>query len=508
MSYLEQRITLQSEIEKLQLAIKKSPQNPNLYNSLAILLERAGEFDKAIHFYKEAIRRDVKFVKAYNNIGVILYKQGRYKEAVEMFKLSLNVDDKFVSTYVNMGAACNRAKMYEEGEKALLKAIELDSDASGAYANLGNIYNKMKRYDEARISHEMALNLDSNSASNYANIGITYKNLGDYKSAKKALLKAIKIDPNFVNAHFDLATTYLILGEYKQGFYEYEWRFKKSEMRTLLQDLKEVMKKPKFTLKAKKKDKTLLLYGEQGYGDMIQFLRFVKVLKTRYPTLKIKTVVRDELKTLFSQQSYIDEVISRGESIGEFDYQLALMSLANLFKTTTKNLPKERAYITVDGEFGLDLDVKRLNIGVVWSASVTSESYDGRVFDLSYLEPLMHDDKVSLYSLQVGDCGDIKNYTNDEIVDLEPRLKSFKDTALAIKELDFVITSDTSVAHLAGSLGKECWIVLQKDAEWRWGLDKSKTIWYPSAKLIRQDKQGDWDSAFKKVYKMIKKRKK
>jgi len=510
MSYLEQRVTLQSQVDALQLAIKKSPLDPNLYNSLAILLERAGALDKAIEFYKEAIRRDTKFVKAYNNIGVILYKQGRYHQAVEMFKLSLSVDDTFVSTYVNLGAACNKAKMYKEGEKALLKAIMMDDKNSGAYANLGNIYNKMKRHDEARIQHEMALMLDDKSASNHANIGITFKNLGLFKEAKKSLQKAIMINPQFVNAHFDLATTYLSLGEYKKGFEAYEWRFKKPEMASLLREISQILEKPRFALKMKKKDKTLLLFSEQGFGDILQFVRFAKLLKDKYPALSLKIQVRPELKTLLEEMDCFDAVLARGEALGAFDYHLSVLSLPHLLKTTLKNLPHE-TYLSIDAKSSLKMDKKRLNIGVVWGASNTGESYEDKVFSLSYFKPLMQDKKIQLYSLQVaGDSKEIKalGLGEKEIIDLEEQLIDFKQTAIMIAQLDLVITSDTSVAHLAGAMGKEAWVVLQKNADWRWGLSGGRSAWYPSLKLFRQSKQGDWESAFKKVYKMIEKRKK
>lgn len=510
MSNIEQRVTVQSKVNELQIAIKKSPKNPNLYNSLAILLEREGDFDKAIHFYKEAIRCDVKFVKAYNNIGVVLYKQGRYIPAIEMFKMSLGVDDKFVSTYVNLGAAYNKAKLYEEGEKALLEAIKIDDENSGAYANLGNIYNKMKRPDEARINHEMALMLDEKSASNHANIGITYKNLTMYQEAQKALEKAIEIDPDFVNAHFDLATTYLLMGAYEKGFAEYEWRFKKQEMRSLLFDLSAILKKPRFTLNMEVEDKTLLLYSEQGFGDIIQFARFAEVLKQKFPTLKLKIQVRPELKTLLEEMDCFEEVLVRGKEVGEIDYQLALMSLPFVLQTTLETLPNSTPYMKVDGKIDVVLDRRKLNIGVVWGASRTSESYEGRVYSLKFLKPLMEDKDIQLYSLQVaGDVEQMREFgfSSEEIIDLEDKLTDFRQTALMIEKLDLVITSDTSVAHLAGALDKETWVMLQKNAEWRWGLDAHKTAWYPNHKLIHQEQQGDWESAFCKVYKMIEERK-
>lgn len=497
-------------IETYKHALKLSPKDANIYNYLAIAYEREGKDDKAIHFYKEAIRCDIKFVKAYNNIGVILYKQGRYIPATEMFKMARDVDKNYISTYVNLGAAYNKAKMYTEAEKVLLDAIMIDENNSGACANLGNVYNKMKQHNKALLYHDRALSLDSKSASTHANIGITYKNLSKFEQAKEALEEAIEINPDFVNAHFDLSTTYLLLGEYEKGFCEYEWRFKKSEMQSLLHDFSEIFKKPKFELGCEFEDKTLLLYSEQGFGDILQFSRFAKELKKRYPTLKLKIQVRAELKTLFSELDFFDEVISRGEDVGEFDYQLAVMSLAHLLKTSLKTLPSQ-TYINAKGDISLDMDKKKLNIGIVWGASNTGESYEDKVFSLDYFRPLMEDEKVQLYSLQVaGDSKQIEELGvgEKEIVNLEEKLTDFKQTAIMIEKLDLVITSDTSVAHLAGAMGKEAWVVLQKNADWRWGLEGESSAWYPSLKLIRQTKKGDWESAFKKVYKMIEKRKK
>ena len=495
-------------IETYENALRISPKDAKIYNLCAIVYEKQGQLDKAIEFYKEAIRVDREFVKAYNNIGVILYKQGKYLQATEVFKMSLEIDDKFISTYVNLGAAYNKAKMFKEGEMVLLKAIELDDNASGAYANLGNIYNKMKKHDSARINHEMALMLDEKSSSNHANIGITYKNLTMYDEAINSLEKAIEINPDFVNAHFDLATTYLLMGDYERGFAEYEWRFKKEEMNSLFFDLSDVLQKPRFSLDLEIDDKTLLLYSEQGFGDIIQFVRFAEVLKQMHPTLKLKIQVRAELKTLFEEMDCFEEVLVRGEEVGEFDYQLAVMSLPYLLKTRVETVPS-RSYLQIKGEVDLEVDEEKLNIGIVWGASNTGESYEDKVFSLEYFKPLMEDKKVQLYSLQVaGDSKQIKELGlgEEEIINLEDKLTDFRQTALMIEKLDLVITSDTSVAHLAGAMGKEAVVVLQKNADWRWGQEDEKTAWYPSLKLCRQDIKGDWESAFSKVYKLIQER--
>ena len=503
----EHRFTQAIDLLKRGIAIAKT--NPILYNQLGIIYERIGKIDSALEVYKQAIRVDPDFIQAYNNIGAVMYRQKRYREAVEIFALSLKQDPSVVSTYVNIGAACHRAGRYAEGIGYLKRAIEMNPNNSGAYGNLGNIYNKTKAYDLALQAHLKALELDPHSASNHANIGITYKNLAQYEQAKEALQKAIAIDPNFINAHFDLATTYLILGEYEAGFREYEWRLKKEEMRPILHNLGDIVSKPRFSLDLPTEGKTLLLWSEQGYGDMIQFARFAKELKSRFPKLTIKVEVREALRELFADQHYFDAVIVRGEDVGSFDYQLPLMSLAHLFGTSVEMIPTA-PYLTLRkrDKFFIKKPKKKLKIGVAWRASVTSESYEGRVFDLKYFEPLMCDKSLRLYSFQVGDSGEIKAYKQKDIIDLEPRLSDFKQSALAMREMDLIITSDTSVAHLAGALRKRCFVMLQRDAEWRWGLDEEQTPWYPNTKMIRQREQGDWESAFEKLMREIEELKK
>jgi len=482
--------------------IELLPKNPNPYNDQAITYEMMGDSKKALEYYHKAITVDPKFLKAYNNIGVILYKQRRYKDAVSIFELSLRQNPNNTQTLCNLGAVYNKIKLYNKAQEVLQKAISIDKNVTGAYVNLGNVYNKIGKHHDAFACHSKALQFDDKSASNHANIAITYKHLEHYDEAIKEFKKAIQIDPNFANAHFDLATTYLAIGNYKDGFSEYEWRFKKDEMRTLLKDHSYIFEKPKFELSCDTKDKTLLLYSEQGFGDMLQFIRFAEPLKERFPTLKLKVQCRAELKSLFERLYFIDEVVSRDEEVGEFDYHYAIMSLAYLLDINYENVPN-KPYIYVKDSLGLELDTQMLNIGFVWGASITGEGYEKKVFSPKEIESLMKNEDIKIYSLQVGE--DVKklkelDISDEDIVDLSSKLTDFSKTAAVIKELDLVITSDTSVAHLAGAMGKETWVVLPKKADWRWELESDKTIWYPSMRLFRQEVDGEWDTIFEKLF--------
>lgn len=484
--------------------IKKDPKNASAYNNLGIAYESYGDKNKAIQAYKEAVRIDPKFSKAVNNIGVVLYKQKKCEEAIEIFKIALKIDPKYYELFSNIGACYNKLKKYDEAIESLNIAIEKNPTNGGAYTNLGNVYNKIFDYKKAAKLHEKSIELEPTGSNAYSNVGTSYKYLGQVKKSIDSYKKAIELDPNFVNAHFDLSTMYLAKGDYKNGLAEYEWRYKKEEMIPHIIKNKDIFSKPMFTGNEDLKEKTILLHSEQGFGDSIQFIRFLPNFKKKFPC-KIAVKCRDELKELFKCIDEIDVLTHRNEPTPEFDYHLPIMSMPKLLNMkSNKDLPKQNPYLfaTKDKELEIESEKDKINIGICWSASVTGESYDGKVFDLKYFEPIINSEKVNVYTLQVGpENDDIKKLGfEDKIIDLTDKLTDFSKTASLMKELDLVISSDTSVAHLAGALDVPVWIPLQKIPDWRWGNKSEISAWYPSAKLFRQKTSRVWDSVFQSIY--------
>lgn len=484
-------------------SIKLNPNDFNAFNNLGIVYELIGDNNKAIAAYKQAVKVNPNHAKSVNNIGVVLYKQKRYKESAQIFDIALKIDPNYHEVYSNKGAAHNKAKDYEAAIKSLEIAIEKMPTHAGAYTNLGNVYNKIFDYKTAAKMHEKSISLDPKGENAYSNLGTSYKYLGFSNKAIDAYKKAIELNPNFVNAHFDLATTYLASQDFQNGWREYEWRFRKEEMIPHIVKYKEIFTKPLFTGKEDIKGKTLLLHSEQGYGDSIQFIRFLPLLKEKF-SCKIVVNCREGLKELFSTIKEIDVIVDRSEKTPSFDYQLSIMSMPYVLNMKSVNeLPKENPYLKAieDKDFDIKSQKGKVNIGICWSASVTGESYEGKVFDIKYLEALIKNPKVNVYSLQVGDGSeDIKKYGYEkDIIDLTSKLTSFAKTASLIDKLDLVISSDTSVAHLAGALNKPVWIPLQKIPDWRWTNKNETTKWYPSAKLFRQKTQRNWDSVFQSL---------
>ncbi|MDD4330147.1 MAG: tetratricopeptide repeat protein [Aliarcobacter sp.] len=484
-------------------ALKINPKDFNMFNNLGIVFELIGDSNRAIEAYKQAVKINPKYAKAINNIGVVLYKQKRYKESAQIFEIALQSDSDYNEVYSNKGAAYNKAKDYDKAIESLEMAILKMPNHGGAYTNLGNVYNKLHDYKTAAKMHEKSIELEPNGSNAYSNVGTSYKYLGLSDKAITSYKKAIELDPNFVNAHFDLATMYLASEDFKNGWKEYEWRFRKEEMIPHIIKHKDIFTKPLFTGVEDIKGKTLLLHSEQGYGDSIQFIRFAPQLKEKFGC-KIAVKCREGLKELFKTIDEIDVIVDRSEETPAFDYQLSIMSMPFILDMkSTDELPKKMPYLKAI--FDKDLEIKKekdkINIGICWSASLTGESYEGKVFDLKFFEPLMNNPKINLYSLQVGDGSeDIKIFKyEDKIIDLTHKLTDFSKTASLINELDLVISSDTAVAHLTGALNKPVWIPLQKIPDWRWTNKGETTKWYPSAKLFRQKTAKVWESVFQSI---------
>jgi len=484
--------------------IKVDSKNYHAYNNIGMVFEKMNEYEKAIQAYTDAIRINPKFDKAVNNIGVILYSQKKYQQAIDIFKIALNINPKYTELYSNIGACYNKLKKYDKAIENLNKAIEYNPKNAGAYTNLGNVYNKLLEYKKAAKLHEKSIELDPNGYNAYSNLGTSYKNLGFTTKAITSYKKAIELKPDFENAHFDLATIFLSKGDFKNGWREYEWRFKKEEMKGHILNNKDIFSREMFTGKEDVQGKTILLHSEQGFGDSIQLIRFIGEFKERF-NCKIAVKCRDELKELFKNIKEIDVLTHRNEPTPSFDYHLSIMSMPYILGVTKKEeLFSKTPYIEVPNNnlFSINKEKGKINVGICWSASVTSESYEERVLELKSFMPLVLNEKINVYSLQLGpDKKDIKELEiEDKIIDLTEQLTDFEKTADLVQNLDLVVSSDTSIVHLCGALGVPTWVMVPKVADWRWQIKGTDSAWYQSVKIFRQKQNRVWQTVFQSIF--------
>jgi Flp pilus assembly protein TadD len=465
-------------------------------------LENEGKNQEALDIYAQLINQEPNNFKHYNAAAVVLYKLSRFKDAAKLFEKTIMIEPKYAEAYSNLGAIHAKFKNFSYAIKCYQKSIELKPSYAGAYTNLGNSLNKSHEYEQAVYFHLQAISRDDTASNHFANCGSAYKNLGRFDKAEWMYKKALSLEPNHINAHFDLATVLLQVGKFKEGWEHYEWRMKKDEMRGHLKTYHDIFSKPLWCgedLKAKR----IMIHSEQGFGDSLQVARYFYNLKALGAYVIVYT--RQGLEGLFEAMSCVDKVQVRGEEPEHFDYQLPMMSLAHCLDENLKNIIEHYPYLKAPKQrVLLPKRKKKIRIGLCWGASNTGESYDKKVLKLSGFEKILYHDDYEVISLQLGDDAQQQKSYHDRIIDVSEKMTDFSATASIIKQCDVIISSDTSVAHLAGAMGKPTWILLQKVPDWRWGVDSKESLWYPSVTLFRQYSLGSWHDVYERVFDELK----
>ena len=431
--------------------------------------------------------------------GVEHHKKNDLNAAIEAYGKSLILNPKIPEVYNNMGAALRGAGKLEAAVACYRRCLVIRPNHPGAYSNIGNAYRELGRLQLSIASHQQAVKLAPNNAGAYYNLGLALRDFGHTEQALSAFETALRLDPDHAECRWDRSLTLLALGDYTRGFEEYEWRWK------LDRTPERTFTTPEWD-GAELKGKTVLIYQEQGIGDMIQFARYIPLIKELGAIVVVEC--SPELAPLMSTVPGIDKVIMVGSTLPKYDTHIAMMSLARVFQTTLETLPNETPYISPPEGLSIQLppslDHQR-QIGIAWAGRPTHTNDINRSCDFKHFIELLGVPGVSVYSLQKGlHEVDIKeNGCSALVVEMGSRLNDFADTAALIQQLDLVITVDTAVAHLAGAMGKPVWVVLPFAADWRWMIETSESPWYPSMRLFRQRQPGNWKQVFIDIRKAL-----
>ena len=321
----------------------------------------------------------------------------------------------------------------------------------------------------------------------------TLKEQGELQGAVQAYHKAIEINPDYIDAHKNLGIVLLLQGDFQRGWQEYEWRLKSD-------DLCIANRAQTRWDGSSLSGKTILLYAEQGFGDTIQFIRYVHLL-VEYDT-EIIVECQPELLQLFKNIGAIKKTIVVGESSPKFDVNASLLSLPRILGTDLNSIPVKSPYLYIKSGSHTDLEMcSEYKVGIVWAGNLKHPNDNNRSVELQQFSVLFDVEACQFFSLQVGKRRDdiIRYHYSNTIIDLGGDFSNFSDTAAAILELDLVISVDTAVAHLAGALGKPIWVLLPFMPDWRWLLEREDTPWYPTMRLFRQTDTRDWAGVLQKV---------
>jgi hypothetical protein len=354
--------------------------------------------------------------------------------------------------------------------------------------------------DKAVEDYSEAVRLNPGSADAHNNLGNVLRKQGKHTSALQCFQKALIHMPNHPWAHFNRALTQLLLGDFLNGWPDYEWRF-------AVRDCHQEFIRPKWD-GSFLEGKTILVYTEQGFGDTIQFARYLPLIKTRGGSIVF--ACQPELVNLFNGHDYIDTLIEKpkdGYENVSFEVQIPLLSLPGIFNTTVDDIPNAVPYIEPDPEnmhaWGSKMEVDKCCVGLVWSSGPSDRKRD---CDPGVFSPLASIPGVVFCSLQQGHS--VKSTqglpVDMELIDFSNSLQNFSDTAALVAHLDLVITVDTAVAHLAGAMAKPVWTLLPYSPDWRWLLNREDSPWYPTMQLFRQESPGDWIPVVEKVAQKLK----
>ncbi|MEM1169144.1 MAG: tetratricopeptide repeat protein [Cyanobacteria bacterium P01_H01_bin.35] len=457
---------------------------------------QSGNWEEAINICHKIIKKQPNNFLALELLGICAYKKNEIEQAIAYYQKSLKINPNYAETHNNLAVALQEDGQIDAAFSHCQAAIKFRPNYAEAWHNLGRILLDKGEFEAAIEHYQKSLELKPNNASVYNSLGNIFLELGKLAESQKYYQEALKFNKNHLNAHFGLASVLLKQGNFIQGFSEYEWRCERKGY-TTGNCAKSVWDGSDFS------GKTLLVCTEQGLGDSIQFIRYIPLVKK----LGGRVIVycnKPGLKFLFTTISEIDELFVIGEKLPGCDLQIPLMSLPRIFATTLETIPREIPYLSVPKSMDFPIPPapeKNLKVGICWQTNSTSDTSQIRSCPVEHLKEIINIDTVNFYILQKEVSTEDLEWLNSrtKIHNLGSSFNNLADTAAAIKQLDLVITIDTVIAHLAGALGKPVWVMLNFDSDWRWLIDIEDSPWYPTMRLFRQLKIGDWDSVIKQV---------
>jgi tetratricopeptide (TPR) repeat protein len=518
----------EASVALIAKAIAINPGQATVHSNLGFALKALGRFAESVQSYLNAIHLKPDFAdahlhcglaymglnqqvqaiasfdrvialragdaQAYCNRGVALAKLGHFEEAIAAYQSAISFKPDFPEAYFNWGNALQSLRRHEMAIVAYDQAITIRADYADAYTNRGNVLKELDRHQEAIASYASSILCKPANAQAYLNQGVAYFECLEIEKALACYDTANQMQADYAEAHWNKALALLLSGELENGFKLHEWRWRRSTFTSKRRDFKS----PLWLGDEPLQGKTILLHAEQGLGDTIQFCRYCTAVQALGATVLLE--VQAPLVGLLASLRGVSVLIRQGDPLPDFDFHCPLMSLPLAFKTRLDSIPASQHYLASDPvkrvAWQLRLgESKAPRIGLVWSGSEHHKNDKNRSIELAELMPILPS-KYNYVSVQK----DIRSKDKDALTDFniahfEDSIGDFSDTAALCDCMDLLISVDTSVAHLAGALGKDVCLLLPYVPDWRWMLQRPDSPWYPSMKVFRQSSRGEWNFA-------------
>ncbi len=425
------------------------------------------------------------------SLGVELMSSGRLREAVLTFRKALALADDCQEAGLLLGHCLHLLGKYQEALVVYERMRAVSPDCAAIWNNRGNALLELGRYDQSVDSYRRALELSPDLHDARVAMGSCYQFMGRPEQALECCEAVLKSDAGHAEAHWNRALLLLLKGDYAEGWREYEWRWKKRAFTSPVRHFSQ----PRWAgedLAGKK----LLVHAEQGFGDTLQFCRFIPNLARL--GAKVIFECQPQLVSLLESLAGCVEAVPMGANLPDFDMHVPLLSLPLLLGINLQNLTNQVPYVSPSEAkqslwHAIVSHGAGKKVGLCWSGK--SYPDPGRSCPVHDLAALAAVDGMVWHSLQVGWEEPLPFVMSDHT----GMIKDFEDTAALIRSLDLVITIDTAVAHLAGALGKPVWIMLPYAPDWRWLLERNDSPWYPTARLFRQQRSAAWAEVINQV---------
>ena len=481
---------------------RASALEPNFVDAIynrGVVLSEMKRWDDALEAYARALELDPRNARVHNNRGNVLQKLKRWNEALASYQRALELRPDYPDALVNRGAVLRELRRWEEAVRDYRQALTLRPDYPEALSNLGLALKEMNRWDEALAYCDRALEARPGFPEAANNRGFVLHDLRRWDDALASYQQAIDVRPDYAEPRWNMSLLHLLRGDYARGWELFEWRWKTEDIAPQFR----AFAQPLWLGKEDIAGKTVLVHSEQGLGDTIQYARYVHDVVARGAHVVFETPA--VLQPLMASSFPKARVVAKNTPGVAFDFQVPLASLPLAFETRVETIPSRIPYLAVDDtrqhEWNERLGPRgKPRIGIAWAGNPAQRNDHNRSMAFRHLAPLLEMD-FEFHCLQKDlrptDAEALARFPKLRRWDNE--LRDFADTAALANTLDLVVSVDTSIAHLAGALGRPTWILLTWMADYRYFLDRDDSPWYPTARLFRQPRVGDWDAVIESV---------
>lgn len=475
--------------------VEQRPKHAEGLHLMGIICHQEGDLIAAMDYVRRAIKAKGTVPLYHSNLGEMCRQAGRLDEAVAAGKRALELQPNLPPTLNNLGIAYFDREEFTTAERYYRRALALDPKFAEAHNNLANVLRQQHKFEEAIPEYTRAMELKPGYADAAANLASVLHISGQFQEAMSSARWALSLNPNQPHAHTDLGILHLLHADFDQGWSEYEWRL-------LMPESRHVAPPGPAWDGSNPAGRRILVYGEQGFGDALQFCRYLPMLRNLGATVLLRLsapvagVIGDSMPGI---------EVSADPGLPAYDCHCALLSLPHRFQTRLNTIPNPVGYLRARPETAAKWADRlgagpALRVGVVWTGNPKHINNRYRSVSAESLLPLLAIEGIKVFSLQVGARHhELTRCSGGAVADISAELTDYAETAGVIANLDLVISICTSVAHLAGGMGKPLWMLLNAVPDWRWMLEREDNPWYPTARLFRQRKAGDWTDVIERV---------